>query len=383
MKNHLHLLLVVGSIFQHGAYIGAMESADPIKEKKVLSKKEASMALINVLLDIDESEEEPDEKKLYVAVEELIDAGADIMAPYCSEYKIISKQCESYETPLMIIAAARTDDEYEAIARLLLERGAHINIVNPAGKHALLIAISKRKPALCALFLRFGAFAHINPKLITKLLKTIIDTKVKSGVRQNSSAIVCLLLRYGLIHYNAYDAHWRQVLQEITPHPLLQAVIRNDYHQIERIVGRTVGEPETTSIAQRVQRIFSRSTSHGPVMIESIDVRDERGGWTALSYAAGRGDLAMVKFLLARGANPFITDDNGMTPRAFVEWRLTMPGLTQSQLESYVRIQMALFEAEEQLLRVFTQLQHHMVMPPEIMALIASYLGVTHYPAQK
>jgi ankyrin repeat protein len=55
----------------------------------------------------------------------------------------------------------------------------------------------------------------------------------------------------------------------------------------------------------------------GELLRSSADVNQEdEQGWTALSYAAGRGDLDMVKMLVEHGANVFKVDNSQRTPYA-------------------------------------------------------------------
>jgi ankyrin repeat protein len=51
---------------------------------------------------------------------------------------------------------------------------------------------------------------------------------------------------------------------------------------------------------------------------QGLDEWDARG-WTALHYATHCGHVEVVRFLLLVGADPTITDNEGMTPRAIAE----------------------------------------------------------------
>src|SRR4051812_27789657 len=45
-----------------------------------------------------------------------------------------------------------------------------------------------------------------------------------------------------------------------------------------------------------------------------VDEADEKG-WTALTFAAGQGDLTMVRLLVERGADPFKVGRDQRTPQ--------------------------------------------------------------------
>ena len=47
--------------------------------------------------------------------------------------------------------------------------------------------------------------------------------------------------------------------------------------------------------------------------ISSIDLKD-KDGWTLLRYASNVGNINFVNYLLSKGANPNIQDNNGWTP---------------------------------------------------------------------
>lgn len=47
---------------------------------------------------------------------------------------------------------------------------------------------------------------------------------------------------------------------------------------------------------------------------------DGKGGVTPLHRATARCDAEIVKILLAKGANPSKTDDDGETPRVWASW---------------------------------------------------------------
>ena len=78
--------------------------------------------------------------------------------------------------------------------------------------------------------------------------------------------------------------------------------------------------PDPSSLAPELG-IFQLASSGNVQGVESllasdptlIDIQDEMGR-TPLHFAAGNGEEKMVSFLLDKGADPLIQDDNGETP---------------------------------------------------------------------
>ena len=286
-----------------------------------------------------------DEDSMCTIVTDLLEQGANL-----------NTFCQHNYSPLL--STLYPGQEYVELTQLLLDNGADVNIKNKYGETALLFAIRRRKVDSCALLLARGAWSSLSPELL------IEEKLLKSSGKPAKRQLLSLLIRYGLIDVSKIK---KQIIQTITPNPLLQAVMRNNVGAVAYLLGEPLPWYEG----------WRRLIGHSPTGPISPDAVDEQGA-TALSYAAGMGNAALVTLLLNHGASPFLTDRWNIDPLAIVELRLKNPYLTKAQRAEYMKIKHALMLHRKKILGLLSSLQRQGNLPAEMMAIIAQEVGVVY-----
>lgn len=96
-----------------------------------------------------------------------------------------------------------------------------------------------------------------------------------------------------------------------------------------------------------------------------INMKEERGGFTLIHYAAWRGHLEIVQLLIERGADLYIKDDGGDTPFfKAVSW--AMKTNDEATLSNYYKVFEILLRREAELRRTFRDLPLLMNTPNDI-----------------
>ena len=165
---------------------------------------------------------------------------------------------------------------HEAIVRLLLEKGANIEVNSRFDGTALVQAAGYGHEAIVRLLLEKGANLEV--------INYYHGTALVEAVRRGDEAIVRLLLEKGA-----------------------NIEAKNDDQQPALIVAATRG---TKAI---VQLLLEKGAN--------IEATDNRFLSTALIGAAVRGSLAMVQLLLEKGANINARDRFGKTALMVAQWR--------------------------------------------------------------
>lgn len=201
------------------------------------------------------------------AMEALIDAKADVNARNAFE-----------ETALLWSAS-----DLEKV-RLLLSKGANANAASTQGRTALLIAA-----------------AHDGSEEIVRLLiKSGADPKLKDG-RQTTALLLAALADnlpvLKLMLERGVDVNARNLGRGLTP--LMAAAGLNNLEAIRLLLAKGA------DVNLFTPPDMDGTVKNGPIALGHI---------SALMFAAPHGTPAVVKTLLAAGADPKATDIRGMTP---------------------------------------------------------------------
>ncbi len=216
-------------------------------------------------------------------------------------------------------------DDLEVV-KLLIQSGANVNVLNDVGVTPLILASENRSTVIVEVLLKAGA----NPNVAMWSGKTPLMTAARIGVTE----IVELLLAHG-----ADINHQEPRLTSIC------AYVGHSFLHIE--VAQVLIEHEADISAKTIK--LKDEVTYTPMVLEGYaeDVESvAQGGYTPLMFAARMGDMATTRllvnkgavvndmseedgsalviaaaagyedialFLLEHGADPDISDDNGMT----------------------------------------------------------------------
>jgi ankyrin len=177
--------------------------------------------------------------------------------------------------------AARVDSV--AIADLLLRAGAHVNAANDDGATALYLACSNRSAAMVDRLLAAGA----NPN--SKLLNG--ETALMTCARTGDAASAKALIERGAAVNAKESSHNQTALMWAAAqrHPEVVAVLLESGADFR---ARSLAYPQTV-VGEQTQRSGR----------EELNYIVQRGGSTALLFAARVGDVESAKLLIAAGAD--------------------------------------------------------------------------------
>jgi len=273
----------------------------------------------------------------YACVRALNGAGADVNVP-----------TPEGVTPLMIAL----DNDYNDVAKLLLDRGANPNLWDWWGRTALYIAIDRREAVL----------APLRTGLITiRVPSAPAGPRASSGPPVSSLEMINTLLAAGVdvnpqlnMHRPSRGGNSGRFVEEFYNTgctPLLRAAIAGDVEVARALLDKgaspNIGGMGLTPFliaagvgtGGRGTGLASSTSSGGPVNTALMDLLLEHGadvnaqvtgtktysmrisrapssteGMTALHVAAQRGNLDEVRYLLEKGAKTDLLDSNGRKP---------------------------------------------------------------------
>nr|XP_057943953.1 receptor-interacting serine/threonine-protein kinase 4 [Doryrhamphus excisus] len=196
--------------------------------------------------------------------------------------------------------AAHNGDE--AIARLLLDRGAAINEIDGQGRTPAHVACQHGQENVVRVLLSRGADVRIKGK----------DnwTALHLAAWQGHLGIVKLLVKQAGADVNAQTAHGRTALH--------LASQRGQY-RVARILIELKADVHTTASGLNTPLHVAAETGHTStsrlLIKHSADIHAENSqGFTPLHLASQRGHLATVKMLTEEGADPQKLDPTRRTP---------------------------------------------------------------------
>lgn len=207
-------------------------------------------------------------------------------------------------TPLM---QASRNGHVEAV-RLLLAHGAQVNARESArGQTALMWAVSRQHP---------------------DIVQALIENKAEINARSEARPVTVMLDRgpRRAVKTAAQDA---QQVQAGGSSALILAAQTGNAATVRRLLAAGANPNDTAADGKSalVTAAFSGHTEAALLLLGAgADLNAAAAGYTALHAAALRGDVALVKALLERGANPNLTQTKGSPVRRFgSQWALSSP----------------------------------------------------------
>jgi ankyrin repeat protein len=199
----------------------------------------------------------------------------------------------SGETPLMIAARSGANEVVDA----LLARGAEVNAVEPSHNQTALMWAASRG----------------HDRIVQRLIAAGADVHARSRVRRRT---VQLNTRYG--DQNTVRGVTEMDLGGFTP--LLFAARSGTVGGASQLLaaGANVNDKAPGGTTALVVAAHSGNGAVAVYLVEhGADVNVAEAGYTPLHAAILRGDLALVRALVARGANPDVTLAKGTPSRYY------------------------------------------------------------------
>jgi ankyrin repeat protein len=244
------------------------------------------------------------------------------------------------------------------VAEALIRAGANVNAANDLGVTPLLVACADAGPAMIAALLRAGADANVRVPSGETALMTAVRTGQAESVRalllhgadvnardagrqqtalmwataQRHSEVVRLLIeagadvharsaartRLGFVAGNRNGTgHGPDAIREYSREydeggfTALLFAAREDAADAARMLiaaGARVNDTAPSGTSALVVAVHSDSPGVASLLLDQgADANADEGGYTALHAAVLRGNAALVKLLLARGARPNVT----------------------------------------------------------------------------
>jgi ankyrin repeat protein len=200
---------------------------------------------------------------------------------------------------------------YEAVVKLLLEKGADVESKNWGGT-PLGWAAARRHEAVVQLLLEKGVE---------------LETKDDSGRTPPSyvagnghEAVVKLLLKKGAELETKYKGVWTLALAPGGGRTPLSWAAGNGHEAVVKLLLDQGAKLETKYGGGRTPLSYAAENGHEAVvklLLEKgarLETKSTRSGRTPLSWAAARGQEAVVKLLLEKDAKLETKDDRGRTP---------------------------------------------------------------------
>lgn len=207
-------------------------------------------------------------------------------------------------TPLMEVARSGSVDTL----RLLLASGASVNAKETArGQTALMWAVARQHHEVVGLLIDHQADIHA--RTVTRPVMVMLDRGPRRAVK--TSVQDARRLEFG------------------GTTALLMAAQHGDAESVRRLLSAGADANDTAGDGKSalVMAAFAGHGGTGSVLLNAgADPNAAAAGYTALHAAALRGDVALVKALLGKGANPDARLTKGSPVRRFgSQWALSTP----------------------------------------------------------
>jgi uncharacterized protein len=257
----------------------------------------------------------------YDCVEALIEKGADVNVPTPESV-----------TPLMIAL----DNDNNDIAKLLLDRGANPHVWDWYGRTALYIAIDRKGGGSSGGGIRVAVDRSRSARYsVMDVIKALLAANVDPNVE----------LRMHRPTRGGYTGRFSEPLLDTGATPLMRAVMANDMEVIQALLAKGAspninamgvtpflvaagvggggqrggpgarggGEPFALLdlFLQHGADVNTQVTGTKTYSMRIARSPSNNEGMTALHAAAQAGRVDLVRYLLEKGANPEIADDNG------------------------------------------------------------------------
>lgn len=232
-----------------------------------------------------------------------------------------------------------------AVARLLLARGADVNVVAKCdvGENALRYAALGANVEMVKELLSRGAkvdqgmnelawlqafereYGRAKGLTLPALSKEQTATLAWLEKTEGARAEIRQLLRAAGAKEDADDKRAddepdAEALEEAADEAFTSAIKKNDVKDLERLVKAYMGDPLGASVlpsALRTAVIYDRPEMVKLLLARGVDPNS--GRYNALMHAANEGEAEYVRMLVEAGADVNATDDDGKTPLDYAE----------------------------------------------------------------
>ncbi len=269
---------------------------------------------------------------------------------------INQKYPDLQEATLLHIAVMEDNSD---LLKLLLEKGAQVNVKDKEDKTPIDLAAEKGKTALLKVFLEKGNVADINQKYTGRnddatllhiavmednsdLLKLLLEkeakvdsmnkgnkTPIDLAIDQENTALLKLFVEKGkLVDINKKFGPYQESLLHI-------AVSKDDPNLVEALLEK---DADVNSMNSSNETPISIAIDQGKIKSREVFIKkgklaidkklDNYHGNTLLHIAVMADDLEFVQYLLQAGVNPELENDSDQTPLELVKLKPDEPNAT-------------------------------------------------------
>ena len=252
---------------------------------------------------------------------------------------------ETAEDEKLRRALSGPSDSFLAIARLLVERGANLNVVASCdvGETALMYAAMSANVEMVELLLAHGAKVNNGGSLLAHLRESEYETEKAKwlalpALSKEQSAMIAwfektkaarerirqLLKAAGAKEPEGGgredDEPYDETFEQVAGEAFDSAIQKNDAEDLEKLVKAYRGHPQGASVmagALRTAVIYDH-----PEMVKLLiawGANPNAGRYSTLMHAAKEGEAEYVRMLLDAGAEVNAADDEGRTALDYAE----------------------------------------------------------------